>query len=208
MAKARPHGRQEVVDALLASARKLMAERGPGVALRDIADDASVNFGLLYHYFGTKDQLVDVVYRAGAESAAERLQSAEHLEDALDDLMHAGDGTAARLLAWAVLEGNGAAPAFRDSPALTMLADLMRRDAEASGEALSDEDARLFAAFAMTVAVGWRLFAETALLASGFEKPDPAQFTPQIVEWIRALGTSATTTTPTRRAGRATRSDG
>src|SRR5207247_5045655 len=149
----------------LTSARKLMAERGPGVALRDIAEDAGVNFGLLYHYFGTKDQLVDVVYRAGAESAAERLASAEHLEDALDDLMHAGDGTAARLLAWAVLEGNGAAPGFRDSPALTVLADLMRRDAEASGATLSDDDARLFAAFAMTVTVGWRLFAETALLA-------------------------------------------
>ena len=191
MAKTRPRGRREVVDALLDSARKLMAERGPTVALRDIADDAGVNFGLLYHYFGTKDQLVDVVYRAGAESAAERLQSAEHLEDALDDLMRAGDGTAARLIGWAVLEGRGASPAFRDSPALDRLADLMRADAEAAGASVSDEDVRVFAAFAMVIALGWRLFAPTALLAAGLDA-DPARHTDRILEYVRELATSAT----------------
>src|SRR2546425_12245140 len=53
VAKARPRGREEVMNALLESARKLIVERGPSVALRDIADDAGVNFGLLYHYLGT-----------------------------------------------------------------------------------------------------------------------------------------------------------
>src|SRR5438874_5342430 len=57
MASARPRGPEEVIAAVLESARELIAERGPGVALRDIADGAGVNFGLLYHYLGTKEQL-------------------------------------------------------------------------------------------------------------------------------------------------------
>src|SRR5271167_4899462 len=119
--KPRPRGRQEVMEALLASSRKLIAERGPSIALRDIADDAGVNFGLIYHYLGTKDQLVDVVYGAAADLAAERLADAGHLDEALERLMTLGDGTAARLIGWAVLEGRGASPAFRDSPTLNVV---------------------------------------------------------------------------------------
>jgi AcrR family transcriptional regulator len=193
VAKTRPRGREEVVAALLASARTLIAERGPNVALRDIAEDAGVNFGLLYHYFGPKDQLVDVVYAAAAEAGAERLARAEHLDEAVQELMTLGDGTTTRLMGWAVLEGRGAAPAFRDSPGLAVLADLMRRDTGRAGVAVDDDEARLFAAFAMAIALGWRLFGETALLAAGFEDPLPEHFTPRIVEYMRQLAAAATT---------------
>ena len=43
--QSRPRGRAEVVAALLDAARTLIAERGPDVALRDIAERANVNFG-------------------------------------------------------------------------------------------------------------------------------------------------------------------
>lgn len=185
-ATAKPRGRDEVVEALLASARKLIAERGPGVALRDIADDAGVNFGLLYHYLGTKEQLVDVVYSAAAQSAAERLGDVEHLDEALQRLMSFGDGTAARLVGWAVLEGRGDAAAFRDSPALAVLADLVRADTEAT-----DEEARVFAAFAMVIALGWRLFAETALLAAGLDGSNAEAHTDRIVGYVRQLAQAA-----------------
>jgi AcrR family transcriptional regulator len=192
VAEARPRGRQEVIDALLRSARKLMAERGPNVALRDIAEDAGVNFGLLYHYFGPKDQLVDVVYAAAAQANADRLADAEHLDEAVQQLMTAGDGTATRLIGWAVLEGRGAAPAFRDSPTLALLADLMRRDAAEAGVTLDDDEARVFAAFTMAIAAGWRLFGETALLAAGFDDASPERFTPRIVEYVRRLAAEVT----------------
>src|SRR5439155_708806 len=90
--RARPSVAAEVLE----SARELIAERGPGVALRDIADGAGVNFGLLYHYLGTKEQLVDEVYARATSHAAERLVEAEHLDEALRLLMTFGDGTTAR----------------------------------------------------------------------------------------------------------------
>ena len=58
----RPRGRAEVVEAVLDAARTLIAEQGPGVTLRDIAEHTGVNFGLIYQYVGTKDQLVREVY--------------------------------------------------------------------------------------------------------------------------------------------------
>jgi AcrR family transcriptional regulator len=187
MAAARPRGREEVVEALLQSARRLIAERGPGVSLREIAEDAGVNFGLLYHYFGAKAQLVDVVYAAAATASAERLSDAEHLEDAVQRLMVSGDGTTARLLGWAVLEGRGADPVFRDSPALELLATLARKDAAAAGTRLHDDEAQVFAAFTMALALGWRLFGETALLAAGLEDAEPARWTPTILEYVHQL---------------------
>src|SRR5579862_1182420 len=127
---ARPRGRAQVEEAILASARALIAERGPsGVALRDIAEGAGVNFGLVYHYFGTKDALLAAVYARATEHAAARLREVEHLDEALDVLMQLGDGTTARLVGWAALEGNDPAVLFGVSPALAVLAGIVRRDA-------------------------------------------------------------------------------
>jgi len=189
-AAGKPRGREEVIEALLASARSLIAARGPGVALREIADDAGVNFGLLYHYLGTKDQVVDVVYRAAAQSAAGRLADSADLEEALQRLMRFGDGTTARLMAWAVLEGHGAAPAFRDSPALRVLTELMGDDARTRGTDVGADDARVFAAFAMTVTLAWRLFGETALLAAGVEPADPDRHLDRITGYLQQLAGS------------------
>lgn len=199
---AKPRGREEVIEALLTSARALIAARGPGVALRDIADDAGVNFGLLYHYLGTKDQVVDVVYRAAAQSAAGRLADSADVEEALARLMHFGDGTTARLMAWAVLEGHGAAPAFRDSPALRVLIDLMCDDARSRRDEMTADDARVFAAFAMTVALGWRLFGETALLAAGVDPADPDAHIDRITGFLQQLATAAVPAAPPARSER------
>jgi len=102
-------------------------------------------------------------------------------------LMVSGDGTTARLLVWAVLEGRGADPVFRDSPALELLATLVRKDAAAAGTRLHDDEAQVFAAFTMALALGWRLFGETALLAAGLEDAEPARWTPTILEYVHQL---------------------
>jgi AcrR family transcriptional regulator len=186
MAKTRPRGRTEVVEALLRSARKLIAAQGPAVALRDIADDAGVNFGLVYQYIGTKEQLVAEVYRRAAEAAATRLAEAEHADEALDLLMRMGDGTTARLIAWAALDGTQA-KAFRDSPALDVLARFVRADAAEAGERMTVADAKVFAALAMVITLGWRLFAPTALYAAGLDGARPKRYDEQIATYLRRL---------------------
>jgi TetR/AcrR family transcriptional regulator, repressor for neighboring sulfatase len=192
---ARPRGREQVEAAIRASARKLIAERGPeGVALRDIADDAGVNFGLVYHYFGTKEQLLDDVYARATESAASRLRDVEHLDDVLGVLMTLGDGTTARLVAWAVLDGKDPTGLFGVSPALAVLADLVRRDAAEAGRAVSPDEARVFAAVAMVIALGWRLFGPMALTVAGARSDDPGRYAPQVQGWVREFARAAVTT--------------
>ena len=201
VAKPRPRGREQVESAIRASARKLIAERGPSaVALRDITDDAGVNFGLLYHYFGTKDQLVDDVYARATEAAARRLREAEHLDDALGVLMTLGDGTTARLVAWAVLDGKDPTELFGVSPALAVLADLARRDAAEAGRAVSADEARVFAALAMVIALGWRLFGPVALTVSGAKDRDPERYARQVQAYVRQFARAAVTGGPQGRA--------
>jgi len=195
--KSRPRGREEVESAIRASAAKLIAERGPqGVALRDIADDAGVNFGLVYHYFGTKNQLLDEVYASATESAARRLREVEHLDDALDVLMSLGDGTTARLVAWAVLDGKDPTELFGVSPSLSVLADVVRRDAAEAGRPVSADDARVFAAMAMVMALGWRLFGATALTVAGARSRDPEHYESQVHGWVRQFARATVTTGP------------
>src|ERR1700741_422368 len=57
-----PTGREEVEAAILQAATDLFAERGPAAtSIRDIATRSKVNHGLVFRYFGTKEQLVGAV---------------------------------------------------------------------------------------------------------------------------------------------------
>ena len=199
-----------MVAALLDSARALIAERGPDVALRDIAEHAGVNFGLIYQYVGTKEQLVREVYVRAARDAAGRLADAEHLDEALAMLMTFGDGATARLVGWAVLGGMHSEELFRDSPALDVLADLARADALRAGRRMSIEDARVFAAMAMIVALGWRLFGAAALSAAGLDGARPERYDDRIREHLAALaaattGATGVSTQPRRGTARSSR---
>ena len=186
MTKPRPRGREQVASAILESAGKLIAERGPGgVALREIADDAGVNFGLLYHYFGTKDELLAEVYARAAENAAGQLRRVDHFDDALSMLMTFGDGTTARLVAWAVLEGENPAELFGASPALSVLAELLQRDARDAGNEVSAEEAQVFVAMATVIALGWRLFGPMALAFAGIDGQKPERYTAQVQAYMR-----------------------
>jgi AcrR family transcriptional regulator len=187
----RPRGRTEVVAAVLDAARALIAERGPDVALRDIAERANVNFGLIYQYVGTKEQLLQEVYLRAARDAADRLADAEHLDEALAMLMTFGDGTTARLVAWAALGGAQSQDLFRDSPALDVLARLTVADAAASGRVVTLEDARVLAALAMAVALGWRLFGGVALTAAGLDGGHPGRYDERIRDHFAQLGAAA-----------------
>jgi len=54
----RPHGKEEVKEALLQSAATLFSEKGvDAVSLRMIADHAGVNHGLIHRHFGSKEML-------------------------------------------------------------------------------------------------------------------------------------------------------
>ena len=180
------------MEALLDAARTLIAEQGPAVGLREIAERAGVNFGLIYQYVGTKEQLVREVYLRAARNAAERLADAEHLDEALALLMTFGDGTTARLVGWAALDGTQSGELFRDSPALDVLARLVITDAAVNGQSVPGEDARVLAALAMIISLGWRLFGGVALAAAGLDATHPERYDNRIREHLAHLADAAT----------------
>jgi AcrR family transcriptional regulator len=192
----RRRGRAAAIEALVASAQRLIAERGPaGVTLREVADDAGVNFGLVYQYIGTKEQLLAEVYARAATGAAEQLRDAKHLDDAIDLLMQRGDGTVARLLAWAALEQRAASATgdlFGSSPALAALASLAERDAATSGTEMPHEQAQVLAALTMAIAVGWRLFGPIAVSAADLDPAEIGRYTETVRSLLRRFAADLT----------------
>ncbi|MET3862179.1 AcrR family transcriptional regulator [Dietzia sp. 2505] len=112
----RPTGRDEVRSAVLREARRLLSERGPHVPLRDIADAADVNLGLIHRHVGRKDALLTTVMQEAVRLGAARL---EHLDDAGEAVRGMLLGATAhpeisRLLAWLALDGEAAFPPMVD----------------------------------------------------------------------------------------------
>jgi TetR/AcrR family transcriptional regulator, repressor for neighboring sulfatase len=172
-----PAGREEVVEAILKAGRELIAARGPsGVSLREISKHAGVNHGLVYMYVGTKDQLITEVFRRAALEMAERLNNVDDLAEALDLLLHAGDGSDTRLMAWAALDSTEPASLFGPTTSLESLAQIFRGDAADNGTDMPLSEARIAAALAAMVATAWRVFSPVAKLTAGVPSNDTPAF--------------------------------
>src|SRR5215470_12157756 len=103
----RPTGRDEVVEALLDAAARLLAVNPPEeVSLRGIAREAGVNHGLVHRHFGTRDDLIDRLLERTARMWTAELEATGDYEAAIelifgsDDDAETGAGTWLRLLAW------------------------------------------------------------------------------------------------------------
>ncbi|MGW5311198.1 helix-turn-helix domain-containing protein [Nocardia thailandica] len=69
-----PVGRDAVAAAVLTAATELYAERGPAAtSIRDVAERAGVNHGLVFRHFGAKDALVAAVLNHLADESASAL---------------------------------------------------------------------------------------------------------------------------------------
>lgn len=66
-------GRKAVSDRLLAAAIRLMAQRSPqAISGRELAQEAGVNYGLIHHYFGSKDAVFTRAVRMATEQMQQR----------------------------------------------------------------------------------------------------------------------------------------
>ena len=74
-------------DKILRAASRLFADHGyDGCSLREIADHAKVNVGMIHYFFGTKQQLLrEAFVQAGASRASKRLELLDVAEAAAGD---------------------------------------------------------------------------------------------------------------------------
>jgi AcrR family transcriptional regulator len=177
-----------VREALLDAAQRLIAERGSaGVSLREIADEAGVNFGLVYQYLGTRETLLKEVYQRVAERSANRLGPIEDLPGAITALMDVPDNSIGRIMAWAVLEGDYPGDVLGPSPAAEHIAEVIAGHATGGPPTKPTDDDRLMAAFLIVAMLGWRLFQSIGLTSAGLDPaPDPERDR-KVTEWLQEL---------------------
>jgi AcrR family transcriptional regulator len=170
----RPTGRDEVRAAVLDAAARRFAREGRKASLRDIADDANVNLGLIHRHFGNKDDLLREVLRTQTHRGIRVIEEAADAGDALRRVFEGAthDGLYIRIIAWLLLEEPGRVQYQDDFPGMALLRALDRAatsDAEDTGDV--DRDARLMAA--MATIYGWSVFGPQLLASFGY--PDDAR---------------------------------
>ncbi|UVE96353.1 TetR/AcrR family transcriptional regulator [Dietzia sp. B32] len=112
----RPTGRDEVRSAVMREARRLLSERGPNVPLRDIADAAQVNLGLIHRHIGRKDALLTEVMQDAVRYGAARLENLDDAGEAVRGMLLGASShpEISRLLAWLALDREAAFPPMVD----------------------------------------------------------------------------------------------
>ncbi|MDE0804419.1 MAG: helix-turn-helix domain containing protein [Acidimicrobiales bacterium] len=162
----RPRGEQEVKEAVLEAASTLFAEKGPtATSLREIAQAAGVNHGLLHRHFGSKQRLVRAVH----DHLAQRLAATDPFREATTasalDAFHALEGNRRywMVLTRAMLDGELDDVLGSDLPGGHRMVDTLRH---AIGDD-ADVDAGDAMAMAFAFSFGWLLLRDFIQAATG-----------------------------------------
>ena len=149
-----PSAKDRVVHALVEAAIELFGTRGPdAVSLREIAAKAQVNYGLIHHYVGTKDDLISLALRTVSAQSTERFATDDPL-DTIHRLVESDPASPSlRLLAWSLLQGRKADDLVGRSQALAALA------AQVANTATTVES-RQRVVVLMSLLLGWQLFGD------------------------------------------------
>ncbi|MGW0661600.1 TetR/AcrR family transcriptional regulator [Streptodolium elevatio] len=139
----RANDAQAAAAKILDAATELFHERSPAsVSLREIARKAGVNYGLIHHYFGTKEAILAEVFRRSSARGAEVVAGADDLDTALGQLGR-NPRAYARMLAWAILDSDTSQVFTDETPAVTRVRELIEEEwarQAAAAEAGSTEE--------------------------------------------------------------------
>jgi TetR/AcrR family transcriptional regulator, repressor for neighboring sulfatase len=157
-AKAKPYGREQVIESIIDATLSLWSAKGPAeVSLRAIAARAGVNYGLVYRHFRTKEAVIRAAMDRVVARSLMYIQDCTDLVDAMDSVLPRSTGAHARLLAWAILQYlvDDILPA--EDPFLQRLRELAKADL---GGDVADADtaAKVRAGSLLAMLYGWRLF--------------------------------------------------
>lgn len=153
-----PHGRQAVEEALIEASIEVFATRTPDtVTVREIADLAGVNHGLVHQYFGSKQGLVERTIKHLADDLVPAAKDAARASTAIPVLLdHLVEHPAyVRLLTWSLLGEGGTPELGHDFPALKAL---MSRSSDEPGDRPTRFDPRIAAAIVTSLMFGWVMY--------------------------------------------------
>jgi AcrR family transcriptional regulator len=159
-------GRDEIRSAVIEAAARRFAAEGPDAPLRDIADDAGVNLGLIHRHIGNKDDLLRAVLAAEIEGGVGFIAQSGNVASALRRLFSgaASNGRYIRIIAWLLLQNPSQLTHQDRYPGMQALRAL------ASGES-DDVDPELM--IAMAAIYGWTVFGPQLRAAFGYDRAEP-----------------------------------
>jgi AcrR family transcriptional regulator len=182
--RARPHGRAEVVAAVVDAATQLFAQHGPAaVSLREVAEAADVNLGLIHRHIGSKADLLAAVLRGQPGIVRAPVRTAE---EGATLLVAAGFDPPAYtvILLRAALDGYDLDELGIDFPLLDLSKTLLRAR-------LNPLDADLRTALAASMLLGWHAVGRTFLELLGRDKVPPQDVVTSLEPAITALLTAS-----------------
>ncbi len=180
-------GRVEVKQALLAAASELFAAHGPAaVSLRDIAQHAGVNHGLIHRHFGSKEALRREALDTATEEIAEQFANSgerDGTDEGADDLFDfmAERSEYWRMLARAILDGEDASDLQSEHPVMQQL--LSSRAAESGDFDAAQVDVAALAALGL----GWLIFEPFLVHALGMKGRDKKELRRSVMQRLAVL---------------------
>lgn len=152
-------GKDAVVAAVLAAAAELYAEKGPAAtSIREVATRSGVNHGLVFRHFGSKERLVTATLNHLGDRVAQLIE-----DRAPADLLDAALNRHSTVMARALLEGFPIEALQTNFPGVTLFLDAIRP------QFCDDRSARLAAANAVALQLGWRLFGPFLRVSAGLD---------------------------------------
>jgi len=173
--------------AILVAAAELFGETSPAqVSLRAIAARAGVNYGLIHHYFGTKEAILAELLRRASANGAARMDHSRTVDDALEQLVITEtDTNYARMLAWAMLDDTDPQRLVSASPAIAHITGLVTQQLADRGD--TDLDPKIVAAVIVSAVLGWRLFRPFVMVAGELTDRDEREVTELVATTLRAM---------------------
>jgi AcrR family transcriptional regulator len=179
-----PRGREAVTAAILDAAAALFADRGTeAVSIRDIAERARVNHGLVHRHFGSKAALV----RAVMDRLVAKLDGGVEVDaSSPGDLFLAAEKSRYwRVLARALLDGADPRDLQGGFPVIERLVGAAR-EAQKNGLLRDDLDAEHLVAMGVTLGLGWMVFSPFVVAATGMKRRD-AKPERLMASWLRLM---------------------
>lgn len=171
-------------DAILLAAGELFTTRGPSqVSLREVAERAGVNYGLIHHYFGTKEALLSELMRHFTSYGTTFIT-----DDAIEStaqLFDADSGNFAEMLAWSVLDGASPHNVFGDTSSVARFTEVIEQHWQREGARLDEApfDSRLVAGFVILNILVWDFYAPYIRVLASLEDRD----LPDLHDDVRSL---------------------
>ncbi len=154
--------------------------------MRQLADAADVNHGLVHQYFGSKDGLIQATLEHLASQIAPVAEDASDVPASIHPLLAAiGDRAAfVRLLGWLLLEGADPAALPTDFPVVRGVLDRIERE---MGDAPRRVDSRVVVAGFISMAFGWLVYRRYIVEAAQLEDHTEAEILDGMGQMLAAM---------------------